>query len=198
MTSKGALVAFACGLAAIFASCTPSPSAKFYVLGLEFADFQRERSSKCVVLGVGPVEIPSYLDRPEVVFRIGPNEVQPADFHRWAEPLPQGIARVIADSISRAMCVARVEYYPWRTYLTVDFQVSMRVRRFEGYPGREVELFLDWSLFGSDGKRPIKQGSMELREPWTSTNPEEMVSAQSRLLDWAGRRLAEEILAFLR
>jgi hypothetical protein len=57
---------------------------------------------------------------------------------------------------------------------------------------------MDWSLFGSNGKRPIKQGSMELREPWPSTNPEEMVSAQSRLLDVAGRRLAEEILAFSR
>ena len=198
MSSKGVWVAFTCALATIFASCTSSPSPKFYVLGVESADFQKERSSKCVVLGVGPVEIPSYLDRPELVFRIGPNEVQPADFHRWAEPLRQGIARVVADSISKAICVARVEYYPWRTYLSVDFQVSMRVRRFEGHPGREVELLLDWSLLGSDGKRPIKQGSMELRESWTSTNPEEMVSAQSRLLDVAGRRLAEEILAFLR
>jgi uncharacterized lipoprotein YmbA len=198
MSSKGVLVALPCALAIMLASCTSSPSPKFYVLGVESADFQKEGSTKCVVLGVGPVEIPSYLDRQEVVFRIGPNEVQPSDFHRWAEPIQQGIARVVADSISKAMCVARVEYYPWRTYLSVDFQVSMRVRRFEGYPGREVELLMDWSLFGSNGKRPIKQGSMELREPWPSTSPEEMVSAQSRLLDVAGRRLAEEILAFSR
>lgn len=179
-------------------SCVSSPSPRFYVLGISSTEPQKQLGSRCLILGIGPVEIPSYLDRPEVVVRVGPNEVQPSEFHRWAEPLQQGIARMVADSISRAICVSRVENYPWRTYLNVDFQVSVRIRRFEGYPGREVELVLDWSLFGPDPKKALRQGSMELREPWPSGNLEEMVFAQSKLLDLAARKLAEEITVLLR
>src|SRR5262245_19194049 len=40
-----------------------------------------------VSIGVGPVIMPGYLDRTQIVTRSGPDRVKLASFHRWAEPL---------------------------------------------------------------------------------------------------------------
>lgn len=176
-------------------SCTTSPPARFYVLGLEASGEVSERKGRCVVLGLGPIEVPAYLDRPEIVTRVDSHEVRPLDFHRWGEPLAQGISRVLADAISRVMCVERVEYYPWRVYLSVDLQVALRIKRFEATPGTSVHLVFEWTIYGSDPKRALKSGTWEMEEVINQEDIPGTVRCQSRLLEAAGRRLAQELMA---
>jgi len=52
-----------------------------------------------VGVGVGPVLMPSYLDRTQIVTRTASDQVALSMFHRWAEPLEEGIARIVAEQI---------------------------------------------------------------------------------------------------
>ena len=48
------------------------------------------------LIGVGPIEIPSYLDRPQIITRMRLHELMLNEHALWAEPLDKALARVIA------------------------------------------------------------------------------------------------------
>lgn len=173
--------------------CATTEPTRFYVLASPQVTSSRAGDSNCPVLGIGPVEIPAYLDRPQIVVRLSPNEIQPSDFDQWGEPLVQGISRVIADAISKEICVQRVEYYPWKSSMSVDYQVTLRIRSFEGKPGEKAQLVADWRLYGPDSRRPLREGTIEYSEPVPLGHHEHMVAAQSRLIQKAGSRIGQEI-----
>src|ERR671936_2230343 len=61
-----------------------------------------------VTIGVGPVIVPGYLDRSQIVTRTATDQVELSTFHRWAEPLPEGIARILAEEISARVPTERI------------------------------------------------------------------------------------------
>ncbi|MEJ5376246.1 MAG: PqiC family protein [bacterium] len=176
------------------AACSVTAPTRFYVLDSSPGPGSRHRSNSCIILGVGPVEIPAYLDRPQIVVRLSPNEIQPLEFDQWGEPLAQGIARVVAEEIARHVCVQRVEYFPWKSFAGVDHQVSLRVKRLEASPGQKVEFLAHWVIYGADPKKPLAEGELDMIEPTTSRLYEELVAAKSRLLQKAARLIAEAMM----
>src|SRR4029450_11406568 len=52
-----------------------------------------------LTLAVGPVTVPPYLDRPQLVTRTSRAKLTLADFEQWAGPLEDTIARVSADGL---------------------------------------------------------------------------------------------------
>lgn len=83
---------------------------RFYVLTVppaateRFADGEFER----LRVGLKPVEVPAYLRTKSLVVRTGTNEIHFAEFDRWAEPLDQGISRVMKEHLGAARNVASV------------------------------------------------------------------------------------------
>jgi uncharacterized lipoprotein YmbA len=111
-----------------------------------------------VRIGVGPVTIPSYLDRANLVTRVGDNELAFSDLHRWGESLETGIARVVAANLVLLVPARQVESYPWRTLPKIDYRVTMEIERFERGPDGNVDLDVRWFL--GDGKSGrIRQAS---------------------------------------
>lgn len=176
-----------------FGACAVTAPTRFYVLDSPPKSRSLDQAGECVILGVGPVEIPAYLDRPQIVVRVSPNEIQPSEFEQWGEPLAQGIGRVLAEAISAEVCVKNVEYFPWKSFARVDYQVILRVKRFEASPGQKVELLAHWSLYRSDPKKSLVEGELDIMEPISSKIYGEMVAAQSRLLQKGASRMAEAI-----
>ncbi len=111
-----------------------------------------------VRIGVGPVTIPSYLDRRNLVSRLGENELAFSDLHRWGESLGTGMARVVATNLALFVPARQVESYPWRTLPKIDYRVTMEIERFERGPDGNVNLDVRWFL--GDGKNGrIRQAS---------------------------------------
>ncbi|MDJ0908757.1 MAG: PqiC family protein [Woeseiaceae bacterium] len=48
---------------------------------------------------VGPIELPRYLDGRGLSMQVGPNRIETANHHFWAEPLDEAIAKVLARDI---------------------------------------------------------------------------------------------------
>ncbi len=49
---------------------------------------------------VGPVELPSYLSNRGIAMQMGPNRIESANHHFWAEPLDEAIAKVLTQDIA--------------------------------------------------------------------------------------------------
>jgi uncharacterized lipoprotein YmbA len=82
-------------------------------------------------IGLAPVEVPAYLRGKEMVVRTGANEIQFAEYDRWAESLDQGIGRAIKENLASAPNVASVALNS-RGGDTLDYEVAMRVLACEG------------------------------------------------------------------
>ena len=59
------------------------------------ADEGRERT----VIAIEAVQIPGYLDRPQIVTNLNDTEYQLAEFNQWTEGLDDTLTRVIAENL---------------------------------------------------------------------------------------------------
>ena len=102
--------------------------------------------------GGGPVTVPPYLDRPQIVTRTSRAKLALADFDQWAAPLPDTITRVLAENLSLLIPTERVVLHPWPRTIDPDYQVTVEVLQFDRGPGNQVVLAARWSLLDRDGK----------------------------------------------
>jgi hypothetical protein len=121
--------------AVLLGGCTllapaPDPS-RFFVLAALTAPVGE---TSPVTLGVGPVRLPGYLSVPEIQVRASVTEVRRSEIDRWAEPLEEGIARVLAQNLSAALGTQEVVLFPWFPEDQPAIQVAFSVRRFELEP----------------------------------------------------------------
>src|SRR5215510_9581466 len=84
-----------------------------------------------LTLGVGPVTVPPYLDRSQIVTRTSRAKLALADFDQWAGPLSDTIARVLAEDLSLLIPTERVVLYPWSRAIDPDYQVTVEVLQFD-------------------------------------------------------------------
>ncbi|HQP91334.1 MAG TPA: ABC-type transport auxiliary lipoprotein family protein, partial [Candidatus Omnitrophota bacterium] len=85
------------GLISLLAGCVTiaqSPQPRFYMLKQleDNESLKKYQGNKNVVILIGPVDMPHYLDRPQIV-TLDKKLVKIAQFDRWAESLTSGLAR---------------------------------------------------------------------------------------------------------
>jgi len=151
-------------------------------------------STSTVAVGVGPVLIPGYLDRVQIVTRDANDSVSVAMYDRWAEPLESGIAQVLADNLGAQIGSERIAVFPWRGGVArvLDYQVAVVILRFDGWPGRQASLDVRWRLVGKDGQEIALKRST-LSEPITEPSYQALVQGMNRLLFSLAREIASEI-----
>jgi len=151
-------------------------------------------STSGVAVGVGPVLIPGYLDRVQIVTRDAHDGVSVAMYDRWAESLEKGIAEVLADNLGAQMGSERVAVFPWRGGVArvLDYQVAIVVLRFDGWPGRQATLDARWRVVGKDGQEVALKRST-INEPIAEPGYQALVQGMNRLLSALAREIASEI-----
>jgi uncharacterized protein len=166
----------------------PSPPTRFYSLSAVATPGETLPGEG---LGLSPVRIPNYLDRPQIVTRTGPNDLALADFDRWGESLQEAVSRVLAANLSRQLGVDRVQRYPWREARAVTIPIDVDVLRMEGPLEGPVALEALWQL-------RLREGTFE----GTTRTSEEVdgrgYSAYAAALSRTLATLSEEIAAAIR
>lgn len=117
-----------------------------------------------------------------------------ATFHRWAEPLEDGIVRILGEEIGARVPTERVIVFPWRGVVarTIQYQVVVAVQRFDGRPGQAVTLDTRWRILNRDGDELAFRRSTIL-EAAAGAGYEPMVAAMVHALGTLGREIAAEI-----
>jgi len=105
-----------------------------------------------IAIGVGPIDFPDYVKRPEVVTRTAPNRIDVSEENRWAGPLDKNFSRVLRENLSTLLNTQRVQNYPWNRITTVDYQVLVNVEQFDTN-SKQATLIAQWSIRdGRNGK----------------------------------------------
>lgn len=163
----------------------PNPEAEKHVTAAEHG----------VAIGVGPVTIPPYLDRPEIVTRASGNELHLSEFDRWAEPLQQNFARVLAENLSVLIPTDRAVVFPWDQSTPIDYQVLVELTRFEGNADGHSSLMARWNIVGADRKKELLARQSSFSAPANALDYEAMVSALSRTVADLSHEIAAAIKA---
>jgi len=193
-----------CLYLAIFAlilitGCTPNTrQVKFYQLQpISRSDAQIAKSEmpKPLIIGLGPVEIPAYLDRPQIVTGNTGSELRMAEYHRWAEPLRDTITRVLTENLALAMPNSHVLTFPWNRAITPDLQVEVKINRFHVDAVGNCELKADWTVLKQN--KPVLMKSVQIHVPVAGPDIdyEAKVAALSQALAKFSKEMADELLS---
>ena len=143
-----------------------------------------------VSLGLGPISLPKYLDRPQIVTRIGSHEIDLAEFHKWAAPLKENVANVLAENLSGLLITDRIVRYPWKRANSPDYQLSLDIIQLDGAKNQEAVLKVRWTLTGDKGKQVLQEKTSQLSEMLRGPGYEDLVEAMSRMLISFSREIA--------
>lgn len=190
--------AFVLVLAAFLAGCGTSAPTRFYTLSAaipgDVAPAARAPGASRTVVGVGAVEIPDYLDRPQVVTRASQNRLVISECDLWGGSLKADVNRVLLENLTRVLPPDRFSVVAMKRGVPVDCRVTVGIVRFEVTADEGAVLHAQWVLSGRDGKGNASFGSARLVEPVATGDIQGAVVAMSRVLG----RLSGEMAAHIR
>ena len=190
-----ALVAVALGTPLMVGGCASQPS-RFYLLSaLPSAETVALAPSgeQGPTIGVGPVTLPRYVDRPQIITRTSPYELQLAEFDRWAESLDTNFSRVLADNLSLLIPASRVVIAPWLRTTPIDYQIIVEVTHFLSQLGGESLLIADWTLFKGEGQQALISGKSRFSAATGGQDYAAIVAAMSQTVASLSREIATAI-----
>jgi uncharacterized lipoprotein YmbA len=185
------------GCAAFAPRADPS---SFYLLGaLPEADLAVDKAAADAksdfTVGLGPIELPGYLDRQQIATRTSSNRLSYSEHDRWAAPLAESISRVLRENISHLLGSARIIQFPWQSNDAPDYQVKIEVLEFEGNSNQQARLTARWTVLDRNKKILFGQSS-QLNRRAASPSAEDNARALSETLGDLSRAIAQTLLSF--
>jgi uncharacterized protein len=153
-----------------------------------------------VTLAVGPVELPDYVDRPQIVTRSGNNELVISEFERWGGSLEKQISGSLVATLRDRLAARQIAVVPWKSAAPssrTPYRVMVSVSRFDGVPGQSVVLQARWELCtqggGKEESLSVKEASVT--EQINGSGYDALVAAMQRALVSLGQQMADSIAA---
>src|SRR5262249_26333566 len=111
------------------AACATDKPTRLYKLSA-VAEKPATPATHGIAIGVGPITLPKYLDRPQLVTGVSSNQLSQANFDQWGGELNDNMTRVLASNLSDLLGTDRVSLYPWKNQAPIDYQITLDVTQF--------------------------------------------------------------------
>jgi uncharacterized protein len=178
------------GLMAMAATgCSTAPS-RFYTLDATAVSGGTAPVNYTIM--VGPVSVPAAVDRPEFVLQTAPNRVDVDEFNRWAAPLNDAIAQVVAGDLVKLLGTPNVAAAPMANFEPA-YRVTIDVQRFDSIPGQAALLEAVWTVHKTVSGQ-TRSGRTIAREAVAGEGFDALAAAHSRAL----ARMSGDIAAAIR
>jgi uncharacterized lipoprotein YmbA len=192
-------VVAAVGTAVALGGCFGARSnpSEFYVLTsiAEMGPAETAGEVLDAAVGLGPIEMPGYLDRPQLVTRLGENEVAVSEYERWAGTLDGDFSEALAANLAVLLQTHDVIVYPWQTTTSIDYTVSIGVVRFERTAMGSAELVAGWEIKHGDSGERLDNRVLHISQLADTATTAGSVAALSHALGEFSRELASAIRA---
>ena len=183
-----------------FAGCGTTKQSKFYTLSsLKMEDTGQKAitSDSKISIGIGPVNLPYYLARPQMVSRTSQHEVFVDEFNRWADDLGNDITRVLSENLLLLLSSEHIAFFPLEQAAVIEYKIMLNVTRFDVMPDDTFQLKTQWGILEKDGKKLIVRET-SLSESIDGKDAGARVAAMSRSLEKLSSEIAEGIKAVLK
>ena len=168
-----------------------SPPARFYTLTPEIDESESGSVSIAAdTVGVGPIELPRYLMRPQMVSRAEGNRLVIDEFARWGDSLDLQVGRTMVQNLTDLSHDTLVLPFPWRTDFEPDLRVIGDVTRFEVDDSGTVRLDVRWAVTNVATREPLIIKDANYRGSADPSDPSSMAAAMSEALAQFSREAA--------
>jgi uncharacterized lipoprotein YmbA len=190
----------AAGLSLLLGGCFgASPSSRFYTLTPQ--EIRAISSPEAVEVGVriGPVTIPSYLDRRQIVTRTGRNQLELAEYDRWGGKLDDEISRLLVNDLTERLAPMGVAVAPWKSVPLTDspviYRIPISIDRFDGAPGETVVLKASWVVIVKKDKqeRSLLARESSITEAVGGKGYDSLVVAMEKAMSRLGKEMSDSL-----
>ena len=178
--------------------CANTQPTHFYLLramDVSSSSTSQETKLSGIALGVGPITIPKYLDRPQIVTRVSAHEIDLAEFHKWAAPLKENISLVLEENLSALLSTQGIVSYPWNRSQVPDYQLSVDIMQLDATKNQNAMFKVRWTLAREDGRKVLHNKMSQFSEVLRGSGYEGLVAAMSRMLTTFSQEIADAISA---
>ena len=148
-------------------------------------------------ISVGPIHLPGYLDQDQLVTRISQNRLTLSENDRWAEPLEDNIAGVLAHNLAMLLQTDEVNVHPWPGRERPTYQVEIEVLSFETDTTGTAHLVGRWFLRDVARRQILAEKETRLTASGGGTSTEQSVASLSKALGDCSVQIANVIRGFL-
>ncbi len=170
----------------VFLGCAAhSPSVTYYLLTpLERPAVTKDApdDSRPVRIGVGPIVLPEYLKRPQIVYRQENNLVSIDEFDRWAEPLANNFTRVLTENLALLLNTDYVYPYPHKHKTKIDYYILIDIYRFNATPGPKAELIANCNVQSGEDRSLVYKKKFSISKNLSAGDAAETVSVLNDIL----------------
>lgn len=150
-------------------------------------------SSATMLLGLGPIKLPPYLDRHEIANRLSPTQVTYSEVDRWAEPLSVSVSRVLLQNLSMLLGTERIVMYPWSNAAQVTYQIEVELLSFEVTKQGEAQLLARYAVLEGGTRRALVVHETAFSRPTATDTAASVVTLSATLGE-----LSQEIATAMR
>jgi len=171
-----------------------SPNVSLYTMN-PISESLATSASDGLAIGVGPIRVPRYLDRPEWVTRPGGSTPQVVvdGSRRWAGGFSSNVLSVLGESLGAKLGTQRVIVYPAQSAFALDYRVAVDFHAFEGIGGEAVVLRANWLIRAGSGEAGPWSGHFAIRRPIAGGGSDALVGAHNEALDLLAEAIASRI-----
>jgi uncharacterized protein len=176
-----------------------TPPSRFYTLSPREDTGISASGGVSVFVRLGPVSLPSYLDRRQIVTRSGQNEILFAEYDRWGGSLDDEITRQLVAGLTVRLAPKGIAVVPWTSVPMAAaptlYHIPISIDRFDGTPGESVFLNATWAVIKKKDKRenPLVVRESTITEKVTGTDYESLVAAMGKAVDKLGNEIVESL-----
>lgn len=146
-----------------------------------------------VFIGVGPVKVPEYLDRPQMVTQGKDKMLKFAQFDRWGESLDLGLARLIRENLTVILPGVKFVLYPWNLTIPVKYQVVVEIVQLESELDRDLFLVAQWLVIDAQNSKTIMLKRSEFHQAINPQNYSGLVKTLSTACALLSSEIAEAL-----
>ena len=178
------------------AGCASTPPTNFYTLSSVVPEKPTgSAQTPTVVVAIGPVSLPDYIDRPQIVTRESAYAVKVASYDQWAGPLSDMVPRVLIDNVAAALPQDRVVGFPRVSGTSFDYRIAIDITRFDADPSGAATLVAHWQIYDRVARRALLVTDDTFVRQAANTSYEAIVAAMSGTLADLSGRLADDVAA---
>lgn len=170
------------------------PDVHHFMLGTTDAVATSARAPDLAVL-VGPVRLPAYLERTQIVTLEPGGEIELDESHRWLGGFETNFLRALSLGLAGELGSTRVVVHPSKAPFTTDYQIRLHVDDMIFESGRGLRVRVRWALIPSmEGAQPMLFVMDELTA-LDRDSAEDIVGAYQDATTELVRRIADQLVA---
>ncbi|MBF0125243.1 MAG: membrane integrity-associated transporter subunit PqiC [Magnetococcales bacterium] len=194
---------FAPLLSALLSACgslTPADSSNRFHLISALTEQSLEQRDRITIadhgptIEIAPVTLPSYLNRPYIVTRRQPGQIEISEWQQWGGDLSENLSRVLEENLALLLHTHRIVEPRQRTLLPADMRVTVQILHFERSGDQTVQLIARWRLSRRERSEPLMTRRSDIRVPTDATaSYDTIVAAMSQAFADLSREIAVEV-----